>query len=189
MEQSDTKGIPGTVVCGVCGAVRRYSFILQARKFGTFSCEPCRKFISRVLRARVPVKCSVGNGACINPPVHRWTTNFPTEDKPSIPMPHLMEMESPLIVWSFLLLFLLSRWRSDDGPLQSLLAETSPHGISDAWGRPRWSAQAASIFHAGRDSVSSRPPNRHSLGSESGTNDPDEVKLFLNSKCNICLGF
>lgn len=101
MEQSDTKGIPGTVVCGVCGAVRRYSFILQARKFGTFSCEPCRKFISRVLRARVPVKCSVGSGTCINPPVHRWNNSFPTEDKPSIPMLSLMEIEPILLTVGF----------------------------------------------------------------------------------------
>ena len=74
--------IPGTVVCGVCGAVRRYSFILQARKFGTFSCEPCRKFISRVLRARVAVKCSTGSYSCIQPPAYDpWNSTFPPEDR------------------------------------------------------------------------------------------------------------
>ena len=81
-ETSDGKGIPGTVVCGVCGAVRRYSFILQARKFGTFSCEPCRKFISRVLRARVDVKCNTGSYNCIQPPAHDpWNSTFPPEDR------------------------------------------------------------------------------------------------------------
>ena len=113
MEQSDTKGIPGTVVCGVCGAVRRYSFILQARKFGTFSCEPCRKFISRVLRARVPVKCSVGSGTCINPPVHRWNNSFPTEDKPSIPMLKLMEIEPILLIVRIFCCFFLNLLRQD----------------------------------------------------------------------------
>lgn len=83
MEPVDSKRLPGTVVCGVCGAVRRYSFILQARKFGTFSCEPCRKFISRILLARVPVKCSSGTGQCIHPPVLRWNSSCPPEDKPS----------------------------------------------------------------------------------------------------------
>lgn len=83
MGPSDSKGLPGTVVCGVCGAVRRYSFILQARKFGTFSCEPCRKFISRILRARVPVKCSSGSGRCIHPPVLRWNSACPPEDRPA----------------------------------------------------------------------------------------------------------
>lgn len=81
-ETSETKGLPGTVVCGVCGAVRRYSFILQARKFGTFSCEPCRKFISRVLRARVPVDCASNGGDCIRPPVPRWSSTCPVEDRP-----------------------------------------------------------------------------------------------------------
>lgn len=42
--------MPGNIVCGICGAVRYYSFILQAKKFGTFSCEPCRKFISKIIK-------------------------------------------------------------------------------------------------------------------------------------------
>ena len=41
---------PGNIVCGICGAVRYYAYIQQAKKFGTFSCEPCRKFISKVMR-------------------------------------------------------------------------------------------------------------------------------------------
>ena len=42
--------MPGNIVCGICGAVRYYAFILQAKKFGTFSCEPCRKFISKAIK-------------------------------------------------------------------------------------------------------------------------------------------
>merc|ERR1712129_502113 len=42
--------MPGNIVCGICGAVRYYAFILQAKKFGTFSCEPCRKFISKTIK-------------------------------------------------------------------------------------------------------------------------------------------
>lgn len=41
---------PATVTCGVCGAVRFYRFVRQARKFGIYSCESCRKFISKLLK-------------------------------------------------------------------------------------------------------------------------------------------
>ncbi len=128
MEPSDTKGLPGTVVCGVCGAVRRYSFILQARKFGTFSCEPCRKFISRVLRARLAVKCTSGSGHCIHPPVLRWNNACPPEDRPASMFHHVL---AALSIFNINHPF-HSRWRSDDGSMQSLLAETSSHGIPNA---------------------------------------------------------
>lgn len=49
-QQKASNRQPGNIVCGICGAVRYYAFILQAKKFGTFSCEPCRKFISRTIR-------------------------------------------------------------------------------------------------------------------------------------------
>ena len=72
---------PGNIVCGICGAVRYYAYIQQAKKFGTFSCEPCRKFISKVMRdaeqpqqdagaARAPkFDCVQGRGDCVVPPV------------------------------------------------------------------------------------------------------------------------
>lgn len=41
---------PTTVTCGVCGAVRFYRFVKQARKFGIYSCESCRKFITKLLK-------------------------------------------------------------------------------------------------------------------------------------------
>lgn len=41
---------PGTVTCGVCGAVRFYKFVKQARKFNIYSCESCRKFISKMIK-------------------------------------------------------------------------------------------------------------------------------------------
>ena len=74
--------MPGNIVCGICGAVRYYAFILQAKKFGTFSCEPCRKFISRsiskVQLSQVNKKvstpeftCVAGGGNCVVPPVLR----------------------------------------------------------------------------------------------------------------------
>jgi histone-lysine N-methyltransferase MLL1 len=49
--------LPGTVVCGVCGAVRFYRFVKQARKFGIFSCESCRKFVSKMMKRQA---CSKG---------------------------------------------------------------------------------------------------------------------------------
>ncbi|KAJ9596871.1 hypothetical protein L9F63_012127, partial [Diploptera punctata] len=71
--------LPGTVVCGVCGAVRFYRFVKQARKFGIFSCESCRKFISKMMKrqactkgANLPIlECHKGAGMCSVPPIVR----------------------------------------------------------------------------------------------------------------------
>ena len=68
---------PGNIVCGICGAVRYYAYIQQAKKFGTFSCEPCRKFISKVMRdaeqqggaGAAVFDCVQGRGDCVVPPV------------------------------------------------------------------------------------------------------------------------
>ena len=90
--------MPGHIVCGICGAVRYYSFILQAKKFGTFSCEPCRKFISKCIRMSKDApsdeelfNCVNSNkdshnsstdrthepGMCVVPPVIRKTPSTP----------------------------------------------------------------------------------------------------------------
>ena len=58
------------MVCGVCGAVRFYRFVKQARKFGIFSCESCRKFVSKMMKrqgsskgGKLPVlECHKGQG-------------------------------------------------------------------------------------------------------------------------------
>ena len=73
--------MPGNIVCGICGAVRYYAFILQAKKFGTFSCEPCRKFISKTIKRIEKANqekledelfpCLSGTGKCDVPPVLR----------------------------------------------------------------------------------------------------------------------
>jgi hypothetical protein len=61
--------MPGNIVCGICGAVRYYAFILQAKKFGTFSCEPCRKFISKTINSsNVNFECVSDTGTCVVPP-------------------------------------------------------------------------------------------------------------------------
>lgn len=56
----------GTVECGVCGAVRFYKFIKQAKKFGIFCCESCRKFIAKMvvrMQENSPVlQCYLGEG-------------------------------------------------------------------------------------------------------------------------------
>lgn len=65
---------PTTVTCGVCGAVRFYRFVKQARKFGIYSCESCRKFISKMLKKEkvsqrsgpVVMQCLKGEGEYIN---------------------------------------------------------------------------------------------------------------------------
>lgn len=73
--------MPGNIVCGICGAVRYYAFILQAKKFGTFSCEPCRKFISKTIKnlknESENMTCVSGSGECVVPPVIRTTSATP----------------------------------------------------------------------------------------------------------------
>ena len=83
--------MPGHIVCGICGAVRYYSFILQAKKFGTFSCEPCRKFISKCIRmskdasndeelfncVNSSTETTLDAGMCVVPPVIRKTPSTP----------------------------------------------------------------------------------------------------------------
>ena len=81
-KQATNNRMPGNIVCGICGAVRYYAFILQAKKFGTFSCEPCRKFISKTIKKvqqggaeEEPedelFPCLSGSGKCVVPPVLR----------------------------------------------------------------------------------------------------------------------
>ncbi|XP_013186146.2 histone-lysine N-methyltransferase trithorax [Amyelois transitella] len=70
---------PTTVTCGVCGAVRFYRFVKQARKFGIYSCESCRKFISKMLKKEkmsqrtgpFVMQCLQGEGNCHVPPIVR----------------------------------------------------------------------------------------------------------------------
>ncbi|XP_039287897.1 histone-lysine N-methyltransferase trithorax [Nilaparvata lugens] len=64
--QSITKksGLAHRIVCGVCGAIRFYKFLKQARKFGLWSCESCRKFVSRMIQFASPVTCINGDGSC-----------------------------------------------------------------------------------------------------------------------------
>lgn len=78
---SPNTGLTGTVKCGVCGAVRFYRFVKQARKFGIYSCESCRKFISKMIKRQACAKstnntltclqCHKGDGLCLVPPVVR----------------------------------------------------------------------------------------------------------------------
>ncbi|XP_014612848.1 PREDICTED: histone-lysine N-methyltransferase trithorax [Polistes canadensis] len=82
---STNLGLTGTIKCGVCGAVRFYRFVKQARKFGIHSCESCRKFISKMIKRQGCAKstnsplpflqCHKGDGLCLVPPVvrsHQW---------------------------------------------------------------------------------------------------------------------
>ncbi|KAH1023624.1 hypothetical protein HUJ04_012791 [Dendroctonus ponderosae] len=69
---------PGTIICGVCGAVRYYRFVKQARKFNIYSCESCRKFIAKQIKRQnvgsqnsSVLICIVGQGTCYVPPVER----------------------------------------------------------------------------------------------------------------------
>lgn len=74
-----TTSPPGTVTCGVCGAVRFYRFVKQARKFKIYSCESCRKFISKMIKRQSCAKnmtvstlvCHKGQGMCHVPPIVR----------------------------------------------------------------------------------------------------------------------
>ncbi|CAG9759392.1 unnamed protein product [Ceutorhynchus assimilis] len=76
---------PGTIICGVCGAIRYYRFVKQARKFNIYCCESCRKFIlKQIKRQNVSARnsnvliCLAGEGTCYVPPVERsqnWKTS------------------------------------------------------------------------------------------------------------------
>ena len=84
--------MPGNIVCGICGAVRYYAFILQAKKFGTFSCEPCRKFISKTIKKCNNTSeddelfpCLTGSGLCVVPPVLRATSGQTKKAEASVP--------------------------------------------------------------------------------------------------------
>lgn len=74
---SNTGNPPGTVTCGVCGAVRFYRFVKQARKFNIYSCESCRKFISKMIKRQsnksinTTLVCHKGQGMCHVPPIVR----------------------------------------------------------------------------------------------------------------------
>lgn len=75
---SNISSPPGTVTCGVCGAVRFYRFVKQARKFNIYSCESCRKFISKMIKrqsnknSNAPtLVCHKGQGMCHVPPIVR----------------------------------------------------------------------------------------------------------------------
>ncbi|XP_053615699.1 histone-lysine N-methyltransferase trithorax isoform X2 [Plodia interpunctella] len=76
---SSSPNPPTTVTCGVCGAVRFYRFVKQARKFGIYSCESCRKFISKMLKKEkmsqrtgpFVMQCLKGEGNCHVPPIVR----------------------------------------------------------------------------------------------------------------------
>lgn len=69
----------GTVTCGVCGAVRFYRFVKQARKFNIYSCESCRKFVSQMIKRQTcgksnmntSLECHRGQGTCQVPPIVR----------------------------------------------------------------------------------------------------------------------
>lgn len=67
---------PGvSVECGVCGAVRFHRLTKQSLKFGLICCDPCRKFIAKMmLRSKSSensVPCDNGQGN------YRFQLNFP----------------------------------------------------------------------------------------------------------------
>ncbi|KAK6641150.1 hypothetical protein RUM44_012859 [Polyplax serrata] len=60
---------PGSIVCGVCGIVRFYKFVEQAKKFGIYCCEFCQEFISKIIKSfdikqHSKLQCLKGNGLC-----------------------------------------------------------------------------------------------------------------------------
>ncbi|KAK3925865.1 Histone-lysine N-methyltransferase trithorax [Frankliniella fusca] len=60
---------PGTSIeCTVCGAVRFHRLTKQSFKFGSICCDPCRKFITKMMMrsksAESSVPCEIGQGNC-----------------------------------------------------------------------------------------------------------------------------
>ena len=60
----------GNIVCGVCGNIKYYKDVRKARKYGTFSCEPCHAFLLTTISRRVCPKfvCLGEEGTCFVPP-------------------------------------------------------------------------------------------------------------------------
>ena len=60
----------GNIVCGVCGNIKYNKDVRKAKKYGTFSCEPCHTFLLTTISRRVCPKfvCLGGEGTCFIPP-------------------------------------------------------------------------------------------------------------------------
>lgn len=57
----------GFITCGICGVIRHYKYVLQTKKFGIYSCEPCRRFILKMIKLSKQsyceiLKCKAENG-------------------------------------------------------------------------------------------------------------------------------
>lgn len=77
---SSITSAPTTITCGVCGAVRFYRFIKQARKFNIYTCEFCRKFISKLIQHSnnkniTTLTCLKGQGSCPIVRNQQWKFN------------------------------------------------------------------------------------------------------------------
>ncbi|KAL0275515.1 UNVERIFIED_CONTAM: hypothetical protein PYX00_003341 [Menopon gallinae] len=67
-----------SVSCGVCGSVRFYKFVGLGKKFGVYCCEPCQKFISKIIQSvgsekNCRLQCLKGKGVCLVPPIMKNT--------------------------------------------------------------------------------------------------------------------
>ncbi|KAF0302386.1 Histone-lysine N-methyltransferase trithorax [Amphibalanus amphitrite] len=59
---------PGFVTCGVCGGTKYYTHTASCKLDGSYACEPCRKFVSRLMPHQ-SVQCLLGLGRCHIPAV------------------------------------------------------------------------------------------------------------------------
>ncbi|QQP50214.1 Histonelysine Nmethyltransferase 2Alike, partial [Caligus rogercresseyi] len=61
--------LSGNIVCGICGIVAHFKSIFLAKRMGTFSCDPCRKFIECQIRdvglKDQALKCRLNDGKCV----------------------------------------------------------------------------------------------------------------------------
>lgn len=56
----------GEVQCGICGVIRFYKSIAKTKKYGSYSCDSCRKFITKSIENQNTInRCNNERGKII----------------------------------------------------------------------------------------------------------------------------
>lgn len=56
----------GEVQCGICGVIRFYKSIAKTKKYGAYSCDSCRKFITKSIENKNTInRCNNEKGIIV----------------------------------------------------------------------------------------------------------------------------
>lgn len=57
----------GEVQCGICGIVRFYKSIIKTKKYGAYTCDSCRKFLSKSIENKNTInRCNNERGNIVD---------------------------------------------------------------------------------------------------------------------------